>query len=106
MPLDEATERKLRRLHDDQALDTAAKQGRAEGPYACIECGTGIRKPRFLKTMGGARYVSMTFCSQPCHDAWASRIHLPGPHYPWIGEDGIQKGWYIPKKGYVPLEAV
>lgn len=102
--MDPETERKLRDLHDQDALERAASQGRADGPYACVECGSGIRKPRFLKMSSGARYVSMTFCSQACHDAWASKVRLPGPHYPWTGEDGVLKGFYIPKRGYVLLE--
>lgn len=92
---------------------------RADGPYSCIECGVGIRTPRILRT-GKIEYrcrmrlgthadeafpetiTSMVWCSQECHDAWAARLHLPGPHWP-VYHDGELIAYVVPGKGRVPV---
>jgi len=108
--MDDELAAKLRKVRDRSRLTEAEERLRsgwyAPGPYACLECGKEVRKPRLLREAGGRRFVTLTWCSQECLSAWCGRFHLPGEHYEWLDAEGNLKGFYIPKRGYVPLEVL
>jgi len=108
--MDETTAKKLRALHDDARLSQAEERLQTgwypPGPYECLECLQGIRKPRLLRAESGKKFVTLTWCSQECLVKWRTKFHLPGIHYKWVDAEGNLKGFYIPKRGYVPLEAI
>lgn len=78
------------------------------GPWSCLQCGTVIRKPRYLKssTTGGRRFVTLSWCSQECLDVWGSQFHLPAMRWEKYDEDGILIGYVVPRRGFVSLEQI
>lgn len=116
MTLDESTAKRLRSLHEEAELSKAEDRMKngwwAAGPYFCVECATGIRKPRIIKSEDGGRRATLTWCSQTCHDLWMARVNerlvKSGRSTRWERYDanGILIGYVIPRKGYVSLEQI
>jgi hypothetical protein len=78
-----------------------------KGPWECIECGATIRKPRYLKMDGGKRRPTLTWCGQPCYDAWDTRMQgakIPKTHWEKRDTDGILLGYVVPGKGFIPID--
>jgi len=76
------------------------------GPWSCLKCGTGILKPRYLKQQDGRRYVTLTFCSQECHDAWIAMFRLPGPRWEKYDQNEVLIGYVVPRRGFVSIEEI
>ena len=76
------------------------------GPWSCLQCRTGIRKARYLKAQDGRRYVTLTFCSQECHDLFFGKFKGSPVRWEKFNEDGILIGFVVPKRGFVSIEEI
>jgi len=108
--IDDETRERLAQVHDDARLTEAEERMRtgwyAAGPYACLECRDGIRKPRLLKDASGRRFVTLSWCGQGCLDKWRGRLRVPGTRWEKYDQDGVLIGFVVPRRGFIPIEDV
>ncbi len=107
--IDEVVASRLKTIHEEADLTKAEERMKsgwyAAGPYRCLGpgCGQRILKPRLLK-VDGKRRVTLSWCSQPCHDAWLAQFHLPGPHWGKYDANGVLIGYVVPKEHFISID--